>query len=96
MDDEGIIALFFERSEQAITEVSQKYGRLMTKVAIDRAESSFQELSANYYLLISDLNHMPISSLTSLKHLTAKSRSSLVWPAETWVRILSLPLGTTG
>ena len=39
---------------------------------------------------------IPISSLTSLKHLTAKSRSSLVWPAETWVRILSLPLGTTG
>ena len=27
---------------------------------------------------------MPISSLTSLKHFTAKSRSSLEWPADTW------------
>lgn len=35
MDDERIIELFFERSEQAITEVSQKYGRLMTKVAMN-------------------------------------------------------------
>ena len=40
--------------------------------------------------------YRPISSLTSLKHLTAKSRSSLVWPAEIWVRMRSLPLGTTG
>ena len=35
MDDERIIALFFERSEQAITEVSSKYGRIMTKVAMN-------------------------------------------------------------
>ena len=42
------------------------------------------------------LSYRPISSLTSLKQRTAKSRSSLVWPAEIWVRIRSLPLGTTG
>ena len=35
MDDERIIDLFFERSEQAITEVENKYGRLMMKIAMN-------------------------------------------------------------
>lgn len=35
MDDESIIALFFERSEQAIKELSQKYGKLMHSVAMN-------------------------------------------------------------
>lgn len=35
MEDERIIDLFFERSEQAITELSDKYGRVMTKVAMN-------------------------------------------------------------
>ncbi|MBQ8639853.1 MAG: sigma-70 family RNA polymerase sigma factor [Lachnospiraceae bacterium] len=33
MDDSGIIELFFNRSEQAIEELSQKYGRLLQKLA---------------------------------------------------------------
>ena len=33
MDDKQIIRLFFERSEQAITELSQKYGDLCMKIA---------------------------------------------------------------
>ena len=33
MDDKQIIHLFFERSEQAITELSQKYGDLCMKIA---------------------------------------------------------------
>ena len=33
MDDSKIIALFFERSEQAITELSNKYGKLCMYVA---------------------------------------------------------------
>lgn len=35
MEDERIIDLYFERSEQAITELSDKYGRVMTKVAMN-------------------------------------------------------------
>ena len=34
MDDRQIIALFYERSEQAITELSKKYGDLCFKIAI--------------------------------------------------------------
>ena len=33
MDDKQIIRLFFERSEQAITELSQKYGALYLQLA---------------------------------------------------------------
>ena len=33
MDDKQIIRLFFERSEQAITELSQKYGALCLQLA---------------------------------------------------------------
>ena len=33
MDDSKIIDLFYERSEQAIIELSQKYGTVCTKVA---------------------------------------------------------------
>lgn len=33
MEDQAIIQLFFERSEQAISELSKKYGRLCCKVA---------------------------------------------------------------
>ena len=35
MDDREIIALFYERSEQAITELSKKYGDLCFKIAIN-------------------------------------------------------------
>ena len=38
----------------------------------------------------------PISSFTSRKQRTAKSRSSRLWPALTCVRMRALPLGTTG
>ena len=33
MDDKQIISLFFERSDQAITELSKKYGKLCFKIA---------------------------------------------------------------
>ena len=33
MEDSGIIDLFFERSEQAIALLSEKYGRLCHKIA---------------------------------------------------------------
>ena len=33
MDDKQIIRLFFERSEQAITELSRKYGALCFQIA---------------------------------------------------------------
>ena len=33
MEDRAIIGLFFDRSEQAITELSNKYGRLCCKIA---------------------------------------------------------------
>ncbi len=39
---------------------------------------------------------IPISALTARKHSTAKSKSSLVCPAETWVRMRARPWGTTG
>ena len=35
LEDESIIALFFERSDQAITELSNKYGRLFMKIAMN-------------------------------------------------------------
>lgn len=35
MEDERIIDLFFERSEQAIKELSDKYGRVLMKVAMN-------------------------------------------------------------
>ena len=35
MDDRQIIALFYERSEQAIAELSKKYGDLCFKIAIN-------------------------------------------------------------
>ena len=33
MDDKQIISLFFARSDQAITELSKKYGKLCFKIA---------------------------------------------------------------
>ena len=41
-------------------------------------------------------SYSPISFLTSPKALTAWSMSALERPAEIWVRMRSLPLGTTG
>ena len=40
--------------------------------------------------------YRPISSFTSRKQETAKSRSSRLWPALTCVRMRALPFGTTG
>lgn len=33
MDDSGIIELFFKRSEQAIAELSRKYGAMLKRLA---------------------------------------------------------------
>lgn len=35
MDDSKIIALFFERSQQGISELSEKYGKLCMKIAVN-------------------------------------------------------------
>lgn len=40
MEDERIIDLFFERSEQAISELSQKYGRILLKVSVNAVGSA--------------------------------------------------------
>ena len=64
--------------------------------------ATFSTLSKPKYLglllicRVLDADYRPISSFTSLKHLTANSRSSLLCPADTWVRIRALPIGTTG
>lgn len=52
MDDEKIIALFMERSEQAITETSQKYGRYCHYIAyqILRNEEDSEECVNDTYL----------------------------------------------
>ncbi len=41
MDDSKIVELFFERSEQAISELSKKYGQLCKKVAFNILGNSF-------------------------------------------------------
>lgn len=52
MDDEKIIALFMERSEQAITETSQKYGRYCHYIAyqILRNDEDSEECVNDTYL----------------------------------------------
>ncbi len=52
MDDKKIIELFFERSEQAVAELSAKYGRLMTSVAQAFLESKedVEEALSDAYL----------------------------------------------
>ncbi len=41
MDDEKIIDLFFERSQQAIKEVDQKYGKIFRKISNNILNNSF-------------------------------------------------------
>lgn len=41
MDDEKIIALFFERSQQAIKEVDRKYGKLFRKISNNILNNGF-------------------------------------------------------
>lgn len=40
MDDKDIVQLFFERSQQAITELSQKYGKLCFRIALNILKSN--------------------------------------------------------
>ena len=40
LDDSKIIALFYERSQQGITELSEKYGRLCMKIAVNILKST--------------------------------------------------------
>lgn len=52
VDDESIIGLYFERDEKAVSETSQKYGALCTKIAMnvlaDSSES--EEVVSDTYL----------------------------------------------
>lgn len=52
MDDRQIIALFFERSEQAITELANKYGSLCTKISFNilRSKEDAEECVNDAYL----------------------------------------------
>lgn len=52
MDDNGIIELFFSRSEQAIEELRRKYGRLCAQIArgILRNEQDAEEVVSSSYL----------------------------------------------
>ncbi len=52
MDDSKIIELFFERSEQAIAELSKKYGNVCTKIAFNIIgnEADAQEIVNDAYL----------------------------------------------
>ena len=54
MEDSQIIQLFNERSEQAIVELSKKYGRLCSKIAINivKSESDVEECVNDAYLSI--------------------------------------------
>ena len=54
MDDSRIIELFFERSEQAIDELSQKYGRVFSKLAfgILNNEYDVEECLDDAYLAV--------------------------------------------
>lgn len=51
MDDQGIVALFFERSEQAIAETDKKYGRYCYAIAyniLSSREDSEESVSDTY------------------------------------------------
>lgn len=54
MEDSQIIQLFNERSEQAIVELSKKYGRLCSKIAVNivKSESDVEECVNDAYLSI--------------------------------------------
>lgn len=54
MDDSKIIALFFERSQQGISELSEKYGKLCMKVAVNilKNEEDSKECVNDAYLAL--------------------------------------------
>ena len=70
MDDKQIIRLFFERSEQAITELSQKYGALCLQLADNIPPQTPDPLRA--YICRIVRNH----SLKKLRANTALKRGS--------------------
>lgn len=54
MDDSKIIALFFERSQQGISELSEKYGKLCMKIAVNilKNEEDSKECVNDAYLAL--------------------------------------------
>ena len=54
MEDSKIVDLFYERSEQAITELSKKYGSICQKIALNivRNEADAEECVSDAYLKI--------------------------------------------
>lgn len=90
MDDREIVALFFERSEQAITELSASYGALCRRVAYDllRNEEDVRECVNDTWLAVWNTvppqSPSPLSSyvcrvtrnlaLKRLRHSTAAKR----------------------
>ena len=49
MNDKDIVQLFFERSQQAVTELSQKYGKLCFHIALNISLSSQISLKGQKY-----------------------------------------------
>lgn len=57
MNDKDIVTLFFERSQQAITELSQKYGKLCFHIALNilkcntynTTQSNFAEVLREFF-----------------------------------------------
>lgn len=70
MDDSGIIALFFERSEQAIAELRKKYDRAVRAVALNilDSEADAEECASDTYLGV--WNTVPPKIPDSLKAYT--------------------------
>ena len=70
MDDSGIIALFFERSEQAIAELRKKYDRAVQAVALNILgnEADAEECASDTYLGV--WNTVPPKIPDSLKAYT--------------------------
>ncbi len=72
MDDHSIIALFFDRDEQAITETAQKYGKLCMRIAknVLRSTEDAEECVNDTYL--STWNSIPPQKPLSLMAFVAK------------------------
>lgn len=67
MEDEMIINLFLERSEQAISELSTKYGRLAQGICVNILHNSFDAEECVSDSLFTTWNSIPPKSPTSLK-----------------------------
>ena len=66
MEDQAIISLLFDRSEQAITELSNKYGRLCCKIAGNILHNSLDTEECVNDTYLSVWNSVPPQQLNPL------------------------------